>query len=517
MTEEQRIRLSEHYESMAERALNFYFYARWISSGEVASPRLQESLGKLLLRAQELNEKSLALRGETWQTNVERRAPPPPHPSGGRAPAPTEADACAGGRVLRKPAWLIPATLALALALQGCAEEGSAPTPRPVRTVTVDTGESLDWHSFPGVTAAVDQPTISFRVSGLVVAVEADIGDDVQVGQVLARLDPRDFELAVENVRGELESARATLQAMEAGERTEIREQRRAGVESARAHLDRVESDHRRYQELLRDQVISQAEFDGVEAEYRTAQADLRAVQQRLIEAESGARPEDIEAQRSRIESLEAQLETAQNNLEYTVLRATFPGRIATREIEPSQNVQAHQTAFTVSNLSLLKMTVGIPEEMYRYRDRIERVEVRLNQLPGHAFEVIERRISPDIDPQSQTYPAEARFDNSEELALPGMSGEVRVAVRDGQVAGDGVAMIPLTSIFTSGDGQKAVWLLEDGRVHAHPIETGPLGQDLVPVVSGLQDGDVVVTAGVHQLVEGMAVRVAESGGGNAP
>jgi RND family efflux transporter MFP subunit len=403
------------------------------------------------------------------------------------------------------------------LLIFGCGQEEVPTQARPVLTMTVGHSEGLAWRRFPGVAAAVDHSVFSFRVSGLVQDLEVDVGEEVEAGQVLARLDPADFELAVENAQGELDSALATLQAMVTGAREEIQEQRRAEVESAQATFDRVEADHQRYITLREEGVVSQSEFENVESRFRSTQAELHAAQQRLLEAERGARQEDVDAQRALIESLRAQLSNAQNNLSYAVLEATFDGLIVTRDIEPGQNVQAQERAFYISNLDLLEMTIGIPEEMYQYRDRVEEVQVGLNQLPDHDFEATQRLFSPDLDPQSQTYPLEVRFENAERLALPGMSGNVRLGLRSAEAEGGSEIMIPIGAILDVPAGGKAVWVVLDGAVHLQPVETRVIGEDLVPIVSGLEVGDVIVTAGVNFLVEGMAVRSAEGAEGSAP
>jgi RND family efflux transporter MFP subunit len=367
----------------------------------------------------------------------------------------------------------------------------------------------MDWLSYSGVTAPAEQSAVAFRVAGQVISVEAEVGDEVNAGDVLARLDPADFHLAVESLNGQIDQEEAQLDAMRAGAREEEMQRLRSDLEAAEARLRALQTNYERYQELLASGTVSQREFDEVEARYLTARSERDSSEQAVLEGERGARPEDVRAQEAHIASLRAQLETARNNLHYTELRAPFSGRIVTRDVEPGEQVQTQQSVFRLHSTDVLEMRVGVPEEVFRLRS-VEHdlvVLVRLNQIPDHEFETTERLFSRDIDSSTQTYPVTVRFNNADDLALPGMSGEVRVGVP----STTGALTVPLTAIFEQPGGQRVLWVVENGRVHERSVQIGDVTGAQVPILSGISEGDLVVTAGVGALSEGMEVKVLES------
>jgi multidrug efflux pump subunit AcrA (membrane-fusion protein) len=412
-------------------------------------------------------------------------------------------------------------TLALAIPVllaAGCTSPEAPPPPvRPVRAVRVHPGAAVEWLTSSGVTIPAERSEVAFRVSGFVASVEADVGDSVVRGQELARLDQRDFALAVSQIQGQLEQATSMLRAMESGERAEVISQLRAALEAARASYTAASAEYERYRTLRAQGVVSAAEFDVVEARYRSTQADVDAARSRLEEGQAGARAEDIDAQRALIDSLRAQLDTARNALADTVLTAPLDGRVVTRDIDPFEQVQAQQPVFTIQNLHALEMEIGVPEEIYRLRGRRDlQLKVRLNQVPGVDFEGTQVFFSADLDPRTQTYPVRVRFDNTDGLALPGMSGQVRLGVPSA-ASGEAVFEVPLTALFEQPDGTRSVWVVEGGRVHARPVQIDSDSQDPVIVRSGLSSGELVVTAGAHSLVEGLEVRLLDERSSGRP
>jgi multidrug resistance efflux pump len=126
----------------------------------------------------------------------------------------------------------------------------------------------MDWLSYSGVTAPAEQSAVAFRVAGQVISVEAEVGDEVNAGDVLARLDPADFHLAVESLNGQIDQEEAQLDAMRAGAREEEMQRLRSDLEAAEARLRALQTNYERYQELLASGTVSQREFDEVEARF---------------------------------------------------------------------------------------------------------------------------------------------------------------------------------------------------------------------------------------------------------
>jgi membrane fusion protein, multidrug efflux system len=411
-------------------------------------------------------------------------------------------------------------------ALSACSSEPVPEAPvRPVRAIQVVTPQQLAETRFDGVAESVDVATMAFRVGGQIEEICVDVGDEVEAGDVLARLDVSDLDLSARQLVGQLNQARAQLDEMRAGAREEEVEILRAQLRAAMAGFNAAEAEFRRYESLLEDNTISRAEYDRVESAYETALAEQQSAEQRLREAEAGARAENIRAQEAVIASLEAQLETARNSVSYATLRAPFSGIIAERLIEPFEQVSTMTgpgtPVFVLQSISELEMTVGVPEDYMRFRTLVVSTEVTLTSIPDHVFEAEIVNIGVDVDAVTRTYPVTVRFENPEDgiiegsgellrhrLALPGMTGEIWFRVPAAAIA-EGGTLVPRTAVFERPDGSRAAWVIEDGMVRRRGIVLGGLmARDMLGITEGLATDEWVVTAGIHSLQEGQRVRI---------
>jgi multidrug efflux pump subunit AcrA (membrane-fusion protein) len=367
--------------------------------------------------------------------------------------------------------------------------------------------------TFSGMTAPVDLSNLAFRVSGQVKNVHVDVGDQVKRGDVLAELDTSDLELSVEQLNNQILQAEKQLEIMRKGERREQIKILDAQLKAAEASLKVAAEERRRFDELLNKKAVSQLEYDKKEDVYQQAFAKQKQAEQNLLAAKQGARIEDIDAQKALIRSLKAQQETSKNSLKYATLTAPFDGSIATRNINPFEQVNAGQPVFSIHNANLLEVTVGISEEDYPYRDYINSVNVTLKAMPGETFPAEIKSFGIDLDSETNTYPITVRFHNRGNSALAGMSAEVQFVIDVSDFIEGEVFTIPLSAIFEEGKDKRFVWVLEGDRVRKRAVQARMADKLGVLVTNGLAQGDIVVTAGVHHLRDGQEVRRLEAEG----
>ncbi|MEA3283744.1 MAG: biotin/lipoyl-binding protein, partial [Synergistota bacterium] len=197
------------------------------------------------------------------------------------------------------PLFLAIALVAVLLGPRFFSRDGADRKPMAVRPVKSEVlrpinGESV--RSVPGRVRASKRVDMAFRVSGPLVELPAREGDRVSKGDLLARIDPRDFLLALEQARGALSQARANLEAMKKGARNEDLRSLEAQVASAKARAEEAEAQFRRFERLYRAKVISQSEYDRYRTAKDVAESSLAAARQELRKARKGARDEDIRA-----------------------------------------------------------------------------------------------------------------------------------------------------------------------------------------------------------------------------
>ncbi|SIQ16773.1 membrane fusion protein, multidrug efflux system [Aquipseudomonas alcaligenes] len=343
----------------------------------------------------------------------------------------------------------VPLSLISLLVACGNGETVEAPA-RPAMVVQpLPAADAVD--TYPGEVRARFEPELAFRIGGKIAKRLVDAGDRVRKDQPLAELDPQDVKL-------QLEAARAQLNAAE-------------------ANLKLVRSERDRYKTLLARQLISQSQYDTVENQYRAGEA--------------------------RVKQIKAEFDVASNQAGYSVLRASQDGLIARRLGEVGQVVAAGQTVFTLAADGEREVLISVPEHaLERFRIGQE-VSIELWSQPDKQFPGRIRELSPAADAQSRTFAARVTFSDPKVKAEVGQSARVSITA-DGEVP----LSVPLSAL-SAEKGKPFVWVIDakESKVVRTPVRVGSYGQERVSILEGLKEGDWVVAAGVHVLLDGQKVR----------
>lgn len=342
---------------------------------------------------------------------------------------------------------------AAALLAAGCAKKDVKPEAlRPVHTLVVSENGTGEW-VLSGEVRARYETRLAFRLPGQMLSRKAEVGDRVRAGQVIALLDARDARLAESSAGAQLAQAES---------------------QSALA-----EADLKRYADLRGKNFISQAEYDRREAQARQAREQVRAAR--------------------------AQASQAANQVSYTALAAPHAGVITTIEAEAGQVLAAGQTVARLARPEQLEVAVSVPEHRLEGFRKAKEYEVHLWSAPGRSYVGRLRELSPVADPASRTFAARIALEGEDTALAIGMSAELRVLA-----AGNALPQVPLSALFHR-EGRPAVWVVEDERVRLVEVTTGEISANSVAISSGLQPGQLVVSAGVSRLAEGQRVALLDS------
>lgn len=340
-------------------------------------------------------------------------------------------------------------TLGLALALWGCSDEPQqdAPMPQPVKLQVVDGGDGALRH-YPGKVVATEGSELAFRVSGQLERFPVRAGEQVKKGQLLAALDPSDF---------------------------------RNQLADRQAQYDLAESQYQRGISLRDRGVISEAQFDEIEAKRRQAQAALSL---------------------------------ARDNVNYTRLKAPYGGTVARTEVENYQFVQAKQPILYLQGDKNIDIEFAVSE---RFLANLKKdgedyqPELRFEGAPDKVFKASYKEHEASADDRTQTYIITLTMPNPEGiLVLPGMSVDVAIDLSQIMRKATAWPQVPVEAVFNpDGKDSAHVWRFnpEDGTVSAVPVTLGQVIGNGVEITAGLETGDKVVRAGVHHLKEGQEVR----------
>jgi RND family efflux transporter MFP subunit len=342
----------------------------------------------------------------------------------------------------------------LALLAAGCNQEAKTepPLPRPVRTVTVEKGVVGDAVQLTGDIRAENEVNLAFRIGGRIIERKGEVGDKVEPDQVLAKLDPQD-ELNT------LRSAQAALTA-------------------AQAQQVEAQNTFDRQNHLMERGFTTRAIFDSAKQALQTAQA--------------------------RVDDATAQLDIAQDRVGFTELRANVEGTITARSAESGQVVQAGQPIFTVARTDGRDAVFDVPAQVLRAAPADATITIALADDPSVTAKARVRTVSPQADPVTRTFQVRLSLIDHPEAMRLGATVTGRLQLESGK----GIS-IPASALTATGS-KPAVWVVDPANltVALRNVEVERFDPASAVISSGLEPGDVVVTAGVQALHPGQKVRL---------
>ena len=386
--------------------------------------------------------------------------------------------------------------LAFALSLSGCARQSASadrdqPDPIAVRVVTPQHVRVPAEVVVSGTVETTSAPTsVGFLVSGKVIRAGPREGDFVKAGEVLAVIDPVDYQFAVEAAIAQSALARALNEKASASARLEV-------VEQARANLSQAEDEFRRMKTLYEKKSLAPNDFKKYETAYANAQHQFG-------QAKEGAQHEDKAAAKAALEQAEAAERIARKRLRDATLIAPISGFVSKRSIEEGAIASPGTPVFTIVELDPVEIQVGIPETDIRLIHRGQKAIITAPALPDASYSGQVHILSVSADPQTRTYMARITVLNRGGRLLIGMITEARI-VGDGRVD---VLTLPGTSIVRDPQSatQVYVYFPNEKKVYVRRVVTaGVTGQD-IQIVDGLKDTDWIVVAGQQLVREGSIV-----------
>ena len=361
--------------------------------------------------------------------------------------------------------------------------------PRQVRVVPAAETEAARMVSASGTLAADDQIILGTKVIGRLGEISVDLGSRVKKGQGLARIDPSDYRLRVDQAQAALQQARVRLGLPPSGDNDQVNIEQTSLVRQAAAVLKETHLSHDRMVELWDRKLIARAELD-------TAVSQLAVADGRYQDALEEARNRQAVLVQRRSE-----LEIARQQLADTVIVSPIDGAVSERQAAVGQYLPAGAPVVTLVRTHPLRLRLAVPEREARLVRVDQTVDLTVEGDPNK-YQGRVARLSPAIAENNRTLMIEAEVPNGQGALRPGSFAKANIVVESGQR----IVTVPADSIVTFAGIEKVLTVANNAAVEKR-VRTGRRIDTQVEIIDGIRAGEqVVVQPG--NLVNGEPVQV---------
>lgn len=348
----------------------------------------------------------------------------------------------------------------LALSLNFCSggQDSSSEIIRPVRFEKVIMYGGDQTRTFSGVSKPGLETNLSFKVGGTLRRLNVEVGDQVSAGELIAVLDATVYNLQLDQTKS-------------------ARTQAEIGMQNARSTYDRISK-------LYETGSVSINDYEQAKTAYESAKAGVN--------------------------SAKKQVQLAEQSVNYTRLRAPIAGRVANVNAEINENITAGFSIIALTSGSDIEVTVGMPESFIAMINDGDTVSVMFSSMANENFTGIISEVSYIVGATSTTYPVTIKLENPSENIRPGMTANVEFRLTSEDETE--TILVPSVAVGEEND-QNFVYVLkvlqgDTATVHKRIVTVGEFTGSGFEIAEGLEDGEMVVTAGISKLSEGLTVKI---------
>lgn len=356
------------------------------------------------------------------------------------------------------------ATLVAAIALAGCSEEKAEVSelpPRAIKYMTIDALADKATRQLAGIVKAGTSTNAAFEIGGSITLMSKKVGETVKKGEVIAKLDPKSIELEVRQSEFSLKQALSTL----ADTKAKLAQQ----------------------QQLHKKRFTTKTALDTARANYENAEGQVGIAR--------------------------SQLSLKKRDLKKTELMAPFDGTISKKMVEVFEEIKAGEAVYTVQTEGENEVEVSVPETLIGFVKVGNAVEVSFpplgngNRTSGSVNGLI-TEVSPEAG-GANAFPVTVRLQSSPEGLRPGMSAEITLSFKREETAqAYSVPVGALKPDVNAQQGTVFVFDPETKTVRQKPVRVVGIKGNNPEIVGDIKPGDIIATAGVGQMYDGMKVRL---------
>lgn len=369
-------------------------------------------------------------------------------------------------------------SICIAALFVGCKKKAEVVVEEKIRAVkfaNVKSAYTTTSNEFSGVSESGKQSNLSFRVTGNLRTLSVEEGDKVRRGQSLASIDPTDYKVQLEQAQANLKQAEVSYQ----------------GVQS---QVTLAQSSYKRIESLYENNSVSLSEFENAKTQYENAKAQLDASQ-------------------AQIDAARAAVNASKNQVSYAFLSAPYSGTIQQINVEVNELVPAGNPVMVIGSSGQIQVSVGIPEIYISQVKKGQKVDVQFSSIGDKVLKGTINEIGYNTE-NAATYPVKVLMDKTNDALRPGMAARVKFNFDTHKAnSNQTYPMVPAEAVGQDANGNYVFVLEEDGanrKVKKQTVSIGKLTQQGYEITGGLQGNEVVATAGLKSLLNGMTVKLME-------
>jgi HlyD family secretion protein len=404
---------------------------------------------------------------------------------------------------------LLGTMLLVVLAVGGCSK--AEPEKEPVVAVQVTPAQRASIaHIVTGeaVVFPLEQATVAPKITSTVKKFLVQRSTRVQKGQLLAELENADLAATAESSQGDYVIAESNyVMTVGAGLPQQI-QKAELDAQSAKTAFDAQQKIYESRKVLLQQGAIPRRDLEAAEVALAQARSPNEQAQKQLADLQRLGKDQQLKSAQGSKESAEGKYRSAAAQLSYSLIKSPINGVVTDRPLNEGDLATANQPLLTVMNLSRLIAKAHIPQSEAVQLKVGNAAEINLADLD----EPVKSRVSlvsPALDPGSTTVEVWVEVRKPDPALRPGMTVPVSMTAKAAQDA----IVVPAPAVFHSEEAGDYVMLAgSDGKAHLTKVQSGIRNKDSVQIVSGIKEGDPVITSGAYALPDGTKIEIEKPG-----
>ena len=408
--------------------------------------------------------------------------------------------------------------------LMGCAKHPNAQIVDRKKVVVEKVENTVSSHqiAMSGNVEPIETIKLSFELSGVVENVLFEEGDMIQEGDIIAKLDTDNYQLAenvaqadfqmagikVNNAQLQYEIAKAEYEAVKIQAMTEVPSK----IEQAKSQYDLLETNYHRLQELYDEGAVSKSELEQITTKYTVAKETYQQAldAQEIIEVKLKGAKQKVDAYALQIQAsveqeskAENSIQKASNDMEDTYLKSPITGLVLKKVVNTKETVSAGYPIVVVGRTDQMYVEFGVSDAYVNAIEKGQKVAVKVFGSDEILEGTIEH-IGAMSDGTTRMFPIKVLLDNEAGTLKAGMIVEVTLELNE-----ESVVLVPIEGVIRLSSGDKVfVYNEESQSVEEKPVKTGDIIEDCIQITEGLEIGDLLVIEGNFVLNDGDKVLV---------